>query len=394
MRRWAFVPLSAALWLGGCSSLNPMNWFGEKSNLEPPAELTPVDNEIPVRRVWKLDIGNGAGKERLGLTPAFSDGKLFAAGADGTVGAADAATGKLLWKRKTDDAISGGPGVGEGLVVYGTDEAEVVALNSEDGSERWRQRVSSEVLSTPRVDQATVVVHTLDGGIVALDADSGKQRWLYAASVPVLSLRGSGSPLIHDGVVYAGLANGKLVALDLINGEVVWETVISYPRGRSELERIVDIDGDPVFHDGTIYVSTFNGELAAVSAASGVVLWRAKVSSSKSVAADWRYVYVTDTQSSVWALDPQNGEAAWRQNKLLHRELSAPAIVEDYIVVGDFDGYLHWLAQDDGHIAARARVSGGAIRATPIVRDDKLYVYADDGTVAAYVNAAQKVSDE
>ncbi len=392
MRRAA--PLLLVLALGGCSSLNPMNWFGEKSNLEPPAELTPVTDEIPVQRLWKLDIGKGADKERLGLTLAYDDGHLFVASADGEVGAADADSGALRWKRETGDHISGGPGVGGGLVVYGTDEAEVVALNSEDGSERWRARVSSEVLSTPRVAQGSVVVHTLDGAIVALEADSGKQRWLYTDSVPVLSLRGSGSPLIQDGMVYAGLANGKLVALDLTDGELVWETVISYPRGRSELERIVDIDGDPVEYDGTLYVSTFNGELAAVSAASGVVLWRAKVGSSKSVAVNWRYVYVVDGQSRVWALDPQSGEAAWRMEKLLRRDLSAPAIVGDYLVVGDFEGYLHWLAQRDGHIAVRARVSSSPIHATPIVRDDVLYVYADDGSVAAYRGVVETVDSE
>ncbi len=385
--------LALSLLLASCSSLNPMSWFGEKSNLSPPSELTPVDNEIPVHRLWKFDIGKGAGKERLGLVPVLGGGKLFAVSADGVVGAADARTGAIVWRRETHDAISGGPGEADGLLAYGTVEAEVVALNAEDGVERWRTRVSSEVLSAPRVADGMVVVHTLDGNVIALDADNGKQRWLYAESVPVLSLRGSGSPAIADGIVYVGLANGKLIALDLTSGDLAWETVISYPRGRSELERIVDIDGDPFVYDGVVYVSTFNGELAAVSASSGVVLWRAKVSSGKSIAADWRYVYVTDTDSQVWALDPQNGASVWRQKKLARRQLSGPVIVEDHIVVGDFEGYLHWLAQEDGHIAARARVSSGAITATPVYRDGVLYVYADDGSVAAYATTTDSAGE-
>ncbi|HFE47970.1 MAG TPA: outer membrane protein assembly factor BamB [Chromatiaceae bacterium] len=386
--RAAFPVLALSLLLTGCSSLNPMNWFGEKSNLQPPSELTPVDNEIPVRQLWKFDIGKGTGKERLGLVPVLAGDKLFAASADGVIAAADARTGATVWRRETHDPISGGPGEGDGLLAYGTVEAEVVVLNEEDGVERWRTRVSSEVLSTPRVADGMVVVHTLDGNVIALDAESGKQRWLYAESVPVLSLRGSGSPAIADGIVYAGLANGKLIALDLSSGDLAWETVISYPRGRSELERIVDIDGDPFVYDGIVYVSTFNGELAAVSASSGVVLWRNKVSSGKSIAADWRYVYVTDSDSHVWALDPQNGASVWQQKKLARRRLSGPVIAEEHVVVGDFEGYLHWLAQEDGHIAARARVSSGAINATPIYRDGVLYVYADDGSVAAYGTAA------
>jgi outer membrane protein assembly factor BamB len=278
-------------------------------------------------------------------------------------------------------------------VLLGTRDAEVIALNESDGAELWRSRLSSEVLSVPQVQGETVVVHTIDGKLYGLDVESGAQQWEYDRTVPVLTLRGNSSPVIDGSSVIAGFASGKLVNLDLYSGDPRWETLVTPPRGRSELERIIDIDADPVIYDGIIYVCTFQGEVAALSMDTGVVLWRRPVSSHAGLSADWRHVYVSDAKDQVWALDPHTGAGLWKQDKLLNRRLTAPAILDDYVLVGDLEGYVHWLSYEDGSLMARTRVGNAPISAPLRVVDDIAYVYTEDGVVTA-MTAGDLIEDD
>jgi outer membrane protein assembly factor BamB len=310
--------------------------------------------------------------------------RLFVADPEGVVEAIDRDDGKRLWQADLEVPISGGPGVAGGLVLVGTSEAELIALDMESGEQRWRRRVSSEVLSAPAGEAGVVVVRTIDDRITGINAATGEERWNYAQTVPVLTLRGNGSPVVHNGRVIVGFANGKLVGLALDSGKRIWETVIATAHGRTELERVVDLDADPVLVEGVVYGAGFQSDLAAVSESTGVTLWKREMSSHAGLDADWRQVYVTDAEDHVWALDATNGATLWQQKQLHARRLSAPAIVSfDTLVVGDLEGYVHWIAADDGRMLAREKVGGGAIRTKPLVVDGVVYVLSDNGRLVA-----------
>ncbi|MES9965498.1 MAG: outer membrane protein assembly factor BamB [Candidatus Sedimenticola sp. 20ELBAFRAG] len=384
--------MSAALLLSGCGSMdsmNPIDWFGSEESSVKPAELVELTGSVPVRTLWSTSVGSGADDQRVKLVPYVVDNRIYAADSSGTVKALDAASGRTQWSVETELEISGGPGAGEGLVLIGTSNAELVALDSSSGAERWRTRVSSEVLSVPKVSRGMAVVHTIDGKLFGFDAASGKQTWIYDRTAPVLTLHGSSSPVISGNAAICGFANGKLVSVELETGNPIWEVSVTAPRGRSELERMVDIDGDPLVVDGIIYVATYQGDMAAVSQDTGVVLWRRKLSSYTGLSVDYRQLYVSDDNDFVWAVDPRNGSALWKNEKLKARRLSAPAVLDDYVVVGDYQGYLHWLSTEDGRLLGRTRVGEDPITTAPVVNNGVVYIYGDGGALAAVTGAAK-----
>ncbi|MET0061671.1 MAG: outer membrane protein assembly factor BamB [Candidatus Thiodiazotropha endolucinida] len=374
MRYTIFWPL--LLLLAGCSA------FSGKDNADPPSELVEFEPELHIETLWDKGFDD-ADDTLLKLKPVYNNGMLYIAEPSGEVSSLDPETGERHWSVDTDSPLSGGPGVADGLIAVGTLEAELILLDGEDGGERWRQRVSSDVLSSPAVNDGNVVCRTTDGGVTAYTTDSGEKRWVYDRTVPVLTLRGDSSPLVSDSQVLAGFAGGKFVGLSLDSGLVNWEATISTPKGRTELERVVDIDADPVLVEGTLYVSAYQGDVAAVSESSGVVLWRRDISSHAGLDASWRQVFITDAEDHIWSLDATNGATLWQQKKLHARKLSAPAMVGDTLVVGDFDGYVHWLSQEDGRQLARIRVGGDAIRLKPLVIDEIVYVLDEGGTLSA-----------
>jgi outer membrane protein assembly factor BamB len=269
-------------------------------------------------------------------------------------------------------------------VILGSSDAEVVALNIETGAVLWKTAVSSEVLSVPVIASGIVVVRTTDGMVIALDEKTGGKRWNYERSVPALSIRGTGSPLIVEENVIGGYDNGKVMALRLADGKNVWETSIAVSKGRSEIERLVDLDVDPIAVNGVIYVASYQGGIAAIAELDGDVLWRNEtISSHSGLSNDGRYLYLTDSQSHVMQLDQRSGAALWKQKDLHQRRLTAPVVYENYVVAGDFEGYVHWLSTADGRQLGRVQVTDGPIDAQPIVVDNTVYVYAKDGTLAA-----------
>jgi len=284
-----------------------------------------------------------------------------------------------------DRPISGGPAVGDGLVVVGTNKGEVFALDAATGERRWQAGVSSEVLAPPAVGSGVVAVRTLDGRLFGLDARTGKRRWIYDSPVPVLSLRGTGEPVIAGELVLNGFDGGRLVALLAADGRVEWEQQVAVPRGRSELERMVDMDSRPVVVDDAVYVTAFQGRVAALDLLSGDVLWDRDLSSYAGVAVDAAAVYVSDAEGFVWALDRFSGNSLWRQADLEQRRVTAPVRLGDYVVVGDEEGMLHWLSVEDGRFVARTRVDGAGISSTPATgRDGRLYVYGNSGEITAF----------
>ena len=376
------VLVVASVWLSGCS------WLRGEDNIEPPFELTEIQSKVKLQRLWHQDVGAKIGEQYLKLSPAIDGGRVFAADVKGRVTAYDEATGKEIWETKTGIAVSSGVGVGEGLVLVGDSEAQVIALDWRDGHEVWRSEVTSEILSIPGADQGIVVIQSVDGKLAGLKASDGTRVWVYDRSVPVLSLRGTSSPMLVQGAVITAGDNGKLAVVDLARGLVAWETSIAVPRGRSELERMVDIDSQPQVWGGTIYTVTYQGQIAAVEGNTGRILWTREMSSAAGLGVDFSNVYVTDENSEVWALERDNSGSVWKQDKLTRRALTAPVAIGDYVAVADFEGYVHVLSRNTGEIVGRERADSKGVLAPLVVNGDILFVYGNGGTLSAY-----KISD-
>lgn len=381
MRVWAVIAVSALL--GGCA--------GSPSPLEPPTELQPIENAREIETAWRKAFGEGAGDNYLRLHPLVTGESGFIADHRGRVWAFDPQTGEVIWQTDLQQRVTSAPGLVAGRLLFGTPDGQVLALDPQTGEPLWRAEVTSEILVPPVGENGIVVVRTVDGRLFGLDARDGRRLWVYDRDVPVLTLRGTGTPVVHEGAVIAGLDNGRLAALSLRDGSVYWETTVAAPRGRSELERLTDIDGSPAIVGGVIYTVTYQGRLAAIQLSSGRVVWAREFSSYAGLAADRERVYVSDADGVVWSLDRGTGATLWRQEQLRYRALSAPALTPDGVVVGDYDGYLHWMNSEDGALKARTRVrvpedfivevepmigdqeESRHIIASPVVRGDLLY---------------------
>ena len=371
--------------LCGCGVPKKVSDFmGKEENIEPPTPLVEFTESANIIEIWSRNTGKGTDKTYLKLIPAVSQDRIYTADTRGLVNAINAENGKTIWGMDTDTHITGGPGVGESLVLVGTGEGEVLALSSTSGEEIWRTTVSSEILSTPRETDTIVIVRTIDGKLFALDKNDGKRLWVYDRTVPALTLRGTSSPVIAGNIVIAGFDGGRIAAMELQTGKLIWETKIAVSSGRSELERMVDIDAEPLVLDGIVYVATFQGKIAAVSLDGGRVLWTRDISSYAGISADDAYLYVTDDESHVWALERLSGTSVWKQEKLQGRAVTGPASIGNYVVVGDLEGNLHWIDKITGQFAARKQVASNKIITPPIVADQVLYAYTSGGTLGAY----------
>lgn len=385
---WLTLPL-----LTGCAGLDAGRELisgitdyisGDDDNTDPPMALQEYTPEIKADILWKESIGEGASEKHLKLAPAAAEGKVYAADHSGHMQARGSSNGSLVWENKTDYSFAAGPGLGVQVVVMGTSSGEVVAFDKGTGEQRWRTEVPSEVLATPVVSRGIVIVRTTDGKIIALKEDSGALIWTFEHSVPALSIRGTGAPIVVDSSVIAGSSNGKLQALQLSDGKALWEATIAIPSGRSEVERLVDLDVDPVDSRGAIYIASFQGGSSSVSEIDGDVLWRNEsVSSYTGLSLDYRYIYISDIQGDVWQLDQRSGASLWKQKDLHNRQLTAAVAYQNYVVVGDYQGYVHWLSNSDGRQLGRVQISESPIEAKPVIVDDTVYIYAKDGTLAA-----------
>lgn len=370
------LPLSGCTWL--------TNWFAGKDNSEPPTPLTELENQINVTQLWSRSVGSGTEDKRLGLRTAVAGDVAYAAGRKGDVIAVELATGEQRWRAETGAAVAAGPGYGDGLVMIGTTDARVLALRADNGELVWDVQVSSEVLAAPQSADGVTVVHTIDGRVTGLSASDGKRLWIYDRNAPVLTLRGTSAPALEQGIAVAGFDSGQVTALALRDGRSLWERSIAIPSGRSELERLVDIDADPVIADGVVYVTTFQGRIAALSLEAGQLLWAREMSSYAGMAVGQNELFVTDDTGQVWALDRRTGATFWKQDKLRYRSVTRPAAIGEYVVVGDFEGYLHWLSQEDGRIVARTRADASGISAPPVAVSGELLVLAENGELSAW----------
>jgi outer membrane protein assembly factor BamB len=375
------VPVLAGLVIAGCSALS--NLISNEDNSLPPAPLPKLQNALTIKTLWVQDVGAGAKNQHIMLVPVTDDERIFVADYKGQVRALSAQSGEILWRTKTKLPVSGATGLGDGHVLLGSSEGDVLALSAKDGAVEWQAEVSSEVLSAPTSADGIVVVRTVDGKLFGLSASDGTRLWVYDRQVPALTLRGTSTPLVVSNTAIVGLDSGRLAAVSIADGQPLWETPISVPRGRSELERMVDLDAQPIIVDEIIYVASYQGAIAAVDRFSGEVLWRRDLSSYAGLGADRSHLYVTDEQSHVWAFDRYSHASLWRQDALQGRRLTAPVGFLDYVVVADFEGYVHWLQRSDGKLVARTRVDRQGVVAPPLRGTEMLYVYGQGGKLAA-----------
>jgi outer membrane protein assembly factor BamB len=354
--------------LGGCGSKGPQ-----------PAKLVDFKPSVKLTVAWKVNIGDAG---LYIFTPATYGDSVFVASNRGDLARLNAANGRTLWRVDTRAPLSGGVGVGANMVLVGTAKGSVLAYDL-DGKPLWQARVSSEVLSAPEASGEFVVVRSGDSRIFGLDARDGSRRWEYQITPPPLTLRANPGAIIVEGFVIAGMPAGKLVVLNIENGGLLWETVVAAPKGDNELERITDIAGPPLVEAGRVCAATFQGRVACYETQKGGQLWAKPASSVGSLATDDLSVYMSEDTGSVVALDKNTGARVWKQDKLAYRNLSSPLATKDYVVVGDFDGHVHFLKFEDGSFAGRTATDGGGIAAVPKLIDDKVLVQTRKGGVYA-----------
>jgi outer membrane protein assembly factor BamB len=373
--RSAALGLLAAV-LGACA--------GSKDTSEPPAKLTEFETTLDIERVWSSKVGGKSERLRLGLRPATDGARIFAGAYDGQVASFDAESGDKVWSIKTGLALTAGPGFGDGTLVFGTADGELLALDAATGEERWRQAIGSEVLAAPAVGTGIVAVRTVDGRLRGFSAANGSTLWAVEQNLPSITLRGNTAPRVAGTLVVSGFNNGRVGAYEIVDGDPAWEVAIANPTGRSELERLVDVSAGLSIVGNDVYVVGYHGRAVGIDLETGVVLWQQDLSSYAGLGADINNVYVTSDFDAVIALERDSGTQLWSQEALRLRDLTAPTRYANTLVVGDFEGYLHWLSPDNGSFLARERAAGQRISGPPLVVGQNVYVQGDDGTVAAY----------
>lgn len=376
--QWAVIVWIA--WsLAGCGL-----WTRDTS--EPPAPLPEFSALGTPAVLWSTSVGSGGDRFLWQVRPGLTAERVIVADAGGRVAALDRKTGRSVWENRLERvAVASGVGVGNEIAVVGTLDGTAIALSVANGQEVWRTQLSSEVLGISDVAGTIVVARTNDGRVHGLDSTTGTVVWTVLRTTPALSLRGAHEPALLPGRVLTGFDTGRLLMLGLTRGNVLWEATVAVPQGRSDLERMVDADGHVPIYRGVAFASSYQGRLAAVAVDDGSILWVRDFSSYRGgdISPDGQVLVMTAADSHVWGLDPRGGADYWQQRDLRLRGLTAPVVVGDQAVVGDFEGYLHWLALDDGRLVARTRVGSAPIVSRPVLADGVLYAVAANGRVAA-----------
>jgi len=377
-----FVACFVILLLGGCQTVGDAydSWFGRSRPAQKPAELTAIQPTAVPKIVWQGNVG-GAGNDAF--FPAAAGNVVYAGGAGGQIGGFDVASGRQVTRIEVGQRISGGVGSGGAMVLAGTSKGEVLAFGR-DGKQIWKVQVSGEVLAPPVMQDGIVVVRAGDGRLFGLDAVDGRRKWTYQRATPALSVRNHAGVVVDRGAVFAGFAGGRLVAITLSNGNVGWESVVALPRGATELERVADITSLPVVDGRQVCAVAFQGRVACFDLLRGTTLWARDMSSVAGMDVDSGYVYITDDKDAVVALDKTSGASIWKQSKLANRNVSGPLALGRYVVVGDLQGYVHFLSREDGSFAARIATDGSAIGAPPVaLNSNSLVVQTRNGGVFA-----------
>ncbi|HEA53431.1 hypothetical protein LCGC14_0642300 [marine sediment metagenome] len=375
VRAGVFSVLTMALGVSGCSTTD---------TFEQPVPVPDVDNTVDFNTVWSLSVGDGHDGEFLYLAPLNAGETVYAASADGELLAVNAETGKVQWERELDNRIFAGVGGDQSQLYLVTREADLIALSREDGHELWRSALPTEALAAPQSNGTLVVAQTTDGRVLAFDSATGEKRWQYDGVVPALSVRAAAAPLVGGDVVLASFSNGKLIALSADAGQPIWQYEVGQPQGRTELERLVDIAGQPLVLDTAVMVSGYQGKLALVDIRSGQEIWSREASTLHAPMVGDGRIYLSSANGDVIAYRGSDRREIWRQDALSWRQLTQPAVYENYIVVGDYEGYMNVLSSEDGSLVGQKRYSSDGLR-VPFQRleNGNLMVFGNGGKLSA-----------
>lgn len=362
---------TTAAGLSGCA------WFGWGSSDKAPQPLSPLaSNDAAI--AWSASVGKSNG---FLFAPAFVDRLVYATGNDGSVYSLAEESGRQVSRLDAQAKLTAGIGVTDNMVVVANNKGSVVAMDT-TGRALWKEPVAGEVLAPPVVVQGNVIVRTSDGRIMALNRIDGKRKWVFQRAAPPLTLRTNASVSVGRGVIYAGYPGGKVMAIELDSGKPIWEATLSLPRGATELERIADVAGVPVVDDTRICGAVYQGKTGCVETLNGNVLWSREVSSAGGVAIDSKYVYVSDIQGNVFALDKTNGVTVWKQEKLQRREPGTPIALKGKVLLGDKEGNVHVLAPDNGDLVGRVATDGSRVISLS-VNGDRAVAQTEKGGVFA-----------
>ena len=356
-----------------------------KENSEPPAELIAIENALRVGIDWKTNTGAGIETASYNMRPLLLQNQIFSVDTEGLVKSIDAKSGKVSWSVETQvAAITGLAGSSEVIVASSRDgDLNAFDLVDDNLKLRWSVRLKGEIRAQPQIDGQQLFVRTVDGKLSALSLIDGSIQWTVTRRVPALSLTGNSRPVVTGDLVIAGFDDGKLSAFNRTDGQTVWETIVSNPSGRTEIERLVDIDGQFILKDGIIYVSSYQGRLAAIQATDGNVLWSRKFSSYQSIVADDEALYLSGEKSHIWSIDRRTGSAFWKQEALHARKITAPQLAGDKLVVADLEGYVHWLDKSDGALRGRVQPTDSRHIAQPLVWNERIMVIDSEGTLSS-----------
>lgn len=387
LRKLLLPGLLSVTLLSGCSLFN-----GEEDVVKM-SPLPVVENQFTPTTSWSTSVGNGIGKYYSTLHPAFADGVVYAADRHGVVKALSIDDGREIWSVNLAEKdgwfstraalLSGGVTVSGGKVYIGTEQAQVYALNASDGSVAWKTGVVGEALSRPVVSDGLVLIHTSNGQLQALNEADGAVKWTVNLDMPSLSLRGESAPTTAFGAAIVGGDNGRVSAVLMQQGQLIWQQRISQANGPTEIDRLSDVDTTPVVVNGVVYALAYNGNMTALDLRSGQIMWKRDLGSVSDFVIDGNRIYIIDQNDRVLALSTDGGVTLWTQSDLLHRNLTSPALYNGYIVTGDSEGYLHWINVEDGRFVAQQKVDSSGFLTEPVVAGGKLLIQAKDGTLYA-----------
>ena len=381
--RW-LIAIALIMNLTACSTIK--GWFQVDDDDDPkqPAELIDIDETIKIKKLWSHGVGDGQGDGFYKIQPGIGGDVIYVAAANGDIEAFDKRSGKSLWDAEVELPLSGGVGVyGDGLLL-GSSDGFVMKVDASNGEVLWTTRLNGEVMSTPQSNGEIVLVHTLDGKLQGLDFTSGEIIWTYDSNVPVLTLRGSSSPVVNGDAAYVGFANGRVQAFDIDSGGILWEVRVAIPQGRSEIERVVDIDGSLSLVGDELFAASYQGRIVGINVSDGRKLWQNDASSFSGVSQGFGNVYVADEDGTVYAYQRSGQGERWQQPALAYRGLSRPTPVSSYLAVADKEGYVHFMSQVDGQMVGRVKADGDGVRADMLSEDNVLYVYGNSGDLIAY----------
>ena len=369
--RGSVLVLSVAA-LAGCSM------FSNRNPRYDPVPLTEYAAGISAHIAWSTAIGSGGG---YGFAPFVVGEAVYAAAPNGAVAKLDLSSGRVLWQASVKSGLSAGVGSDGQVTAVASPDGSVIAFD-EQGKEKWRAKATSEVNIPPAVGAGVVVVRSSDYRIQAFDENTGAPLWNIQRPGPALALKTNMQMVIAEGLLISGLPNGKLIAINVRNGNVQWEGAVSTSQGATDLERINDVVGSPQIQGSLLCGVTYQGRMTCFDVAQGGrQVWDQRFSSATGMATDSQQAYASDQRSVVYAFSLADGHQLWKQDGLRYRQLSGPAVVPQAVAVGDYQGYVHFLSRTDGHLLGRIQLGSDPITSPLVASSHGVLVQTGGGNL-------------